>query len=112
MAGIINKDEKTGMPYLNDLRQLDIKYRVPVKYIEKFYAGLEDGKIYATRCPVCGKKYFPPEAWCSSCGYSGEMDFYDMDRNGTLLTFTVVYAKPTSFSKFGNYTVGIMHLEA
>ncbi len=111
MTDIIKNDEKTNMPYLDDLRQLTIRYKVPVKYIEKFYKGLEDGKIYGTRCPVCGKKYFPPEAWCSSCGYSGEMDFYDLNREGTLLTFTVIYAKPASFSKFDNYIVGIAHLE-
>ncbi|KAA8922391.1 Zn-ribbon domain-containing OB-fold protein [Thermoplasma sp.] len=111
MPGYIVKDEKTKNPVLLDLRELDIKYRIPVSRIEKFYQALDQGIIMGTKCPVCGARFFPPQAWCSDCGYSGEMEFYPLDTHGHLMTFTKIFAKPKSFSSFGDYTVGIAHLD-
>ncbi|WP_010916324.1 Zn-ribbon domain-containing OB-fold protein [Thermoplasma volcanium] len=107
----ISKDEKSGYPILVDMRSLSIKYRIPVLKIKKFFDALDKGIIMATRCPVCGAKYFPPEAWCSACGYSGEMEFYPIETDGTLLTFTKIFAKPGSFSSFPDYTVGIARID-
>jgi len=111
MPEYIARDEKTNNALLVDMRNLSIKYRIPVSRIEKFYDGLDHGVIMGTRCPVCGARFFPPQAWCSECGYSGDMEFNQLDTHGHLLTFTRIFAKPKSFSGFGDYTVGIAHLD-
>lgn len=111
MPDYISRDEKTGNPVLVDLRELCLRYRIPIKGIEKFFEGLDQGIIYGTRCPVCGARYFPPQAWCSGCGYGGPMEFYPLNTRGHLLTFTRIYTKPKSFAGFDDYTVGIARLD-
>ncbi|MEO0158462.1 MAG: 3-hydroxybutyryl-CoA epimerase, partial [candidate division WOR-3 bacterium] len=60
-------DEKTGDPLWVDLRELRLKYLLPIKKVKKFFDGLKEGKVYATRCPVKNIYYFPPQADCPAC---------------------------------------------
>jgi len=34
---------------------------------EKFLRGMLEGKILASECAKCGKKYIPPKAYCVDC---------------------------------------------
>jgi uncharacterized protein len=52
-------DEKTGDPLWVDVRELRLKYLIPIKRVKKFFDGLKEGKVYATRCAVKGE-YFSP----------------------------------------------------
>ena len=38
------------------------------KVVEKFYLGLEEGKILGRKCPKCGNVEFPPVYACNACG--------------------------------------------
>ncbi len=89
-----------------DRRSLELKYQIPMGKIDKFFEALEQGKVLATKCKICGKTYFPPQGDCPECRKS-EMDWVEVQNDGTLLTFTVINAKPTSFSKYPDYVVGI-----
>ena len=43
------------------------------KVVQKFYEGLEEGKILGRKCPVCGAVEFPPVYACNTCGNLEEM---------------------------------------
>ncbi len=93
-----------------DARTLELKYLMPAKRIEKFFKGLEEGKIFATKCNKCGEMYFPPQADCPRCS-SSDMSWEEISGNALLETFTVIESTPVSFQKYGKYVVAIGKLE-
>jgi uncharacterized OB-fold protein len=90
-------------------RILHITYNLPISKTSKFWDGLKEGKIYATRCENCGKLHFPPVADCGDCG-SSNMKWVELDGEGKIVTFTQVVVKPASFSEEPTYIVAIARL--
>jgi len=50
------------------------KDKIPLRYEytaglagEKFLRGIQEGRLLASRCPKCGKKFMPPKAYCVDC---------------------------------------------
>lgn len=39
------------------------------RVVKKFFDGLDEGIIYARKCPECGAIEFPPHYACNTCGY-------------------------------------------
>ncbi|OYT47787.1 DNA-binding protein [Candidatus Bathyarchaeota archaeon ex4484_231] len=97
------------MPTLRS-RTLRITYNIPISKTLKFWEGIKEGKIYATKCKKCGKLYFPPAADCSAC-LSSEMEWVELSGEGELETFTHIIVKPASFSDEPPYTVAIARLK-
>jgi uncharacterized OB-fold protein len=95
---------------LKSARTLRITYNLPISRTSKFWQGLKEGKIYATKCQNCGKLYFPPVADCGNCG-SSNLTWRKLDGEGELETFTQVVVKPPSFSKEPDYIVAIARLK-
>jgi uncharacterized OB-fold protein len=93
-------------PVYEDRRVLELRYRMPVGQIGSFFSGLEEGKVRGTRCRDCGRTYFPPQADCPAC-FARDMEWFDLDGNAILETFTIVEVTPTSFSDKGSYVVAI-----
>ena len=102
-------DQKTGAALWYDQRELRVKYTISVERIRKFYEGLMEGKLLATRCKHCGRIYFPPQMDCPYCRKS-DMEWIELSKEGTLLTYTIIYTKPASFAHYPDYTVGIARL--
>ena len=94
---------------LKSARKLQIQYSLPISRTSKFWKGLEEGKVYATKCQKCGFLHFPPVADCGSCG-SSELDWMVLSGEGELVTFTQVFVKPASFSDESSYIVAIAKL--
>ena len=94
---------------LKSNRTLQITYNLPISKTSKFWEGLKEGKIYATKCEKCGKLHFPPVADCGECG-SSNMKWVELDGEGEIETFTQVVVKPASFSKESSYIVAIARL--
>jgi uncharacterized OB-fold protein len=90
-------------------RTLHITYNLPISRTSKFWKGLKEGKIYATKCRKCGKLHFPPVADCSDCG-SSNVKWTELDGAGEIETFTQVVVKPASFSEESDYIVAIARL--
>ncbi|MET1102162.1 MAG: Zn-ribbon domain-containing OB-fold protein [Pyrodictiaceae archaeon] len=103
-------DQKTGVALWYDQRELRAKYTISVERIRKFYEGLMEGKLLATRCKHCGRIYFPPQMDCPYCRKS-DMEWIELSKEGELLTYTVIYTKPMSFAHYNDYTVGIARLK-
>jgi len=103
-------DQKTGVRLWYDQRELKVKYTISVERIAKFYEGLMEGRLLATKCKHCGRIYFPPQMDCPYCKKS-DMEWIELSREGELLTYTVIYVKPSSFAHYNDYTVGIARLK-
>ncbi len=95
---------------LFDARTLELKYQMPAKRIEKFFKGLEEGEIFATKCNKCGEMYFPPQADCPKCRAS-DMSWEEISGNAVLETFTIIESTPASFQKYGKYAVAVGKME-
>lgn len=102
-------DEKTNAWQWYDVRELRLSYILSVDGIKRFYEGLKEGKLLATKCK-CGRLFFPPQKDCPSCKNS-EMEWVELRKEGVLETFTVIHVRPTSFSQYEPYTVGIARLD-
>jgi len=95
---------------LKSARTLQITYNLPISRTSKFWKGLENGKVYSTKCRKCGLLHFPPVADCGACG-SSKVDWIELDGEGELVTFTEICVKPASFSEEPPYIVAIVRLK-
>ncbi|MEM4534396.1 MAG: Zn-ribbon domain-containing OB-fold protein [Candidatus Korarchaeota archaeon] len=106
----IIEEERTKLPLYVSMRDFPIRYVIGVSRIKRFFDGLKEGKIYASRCLKCKEIFFPPRADCSSC-LNSEMEWLPLSNEGELLTYTVIYVKPASFMHYKDYVVGIAELK-
>jgi uncharacterized OB-fold protein len=95
---------------LKSARTLHLTYNLPISRTSKFWQGLKEGKIYATKCQKCGKLHFPPVADCGECG-SSNLKWTELDGEGEIETFTQIVVKPASFSEESDYIVAIARLK-
>jgi uncharacterized OB-fold protein len=103
-------DMKTGHALWVDVRQLTNRFIISVERVKNFFNALSEGKILATKCRGCGTIYFPPQADCPKCRKS-DVEWIELPKEGTLITYTVISIKPDSFSHYDDYAVGIIKLE-
>ncbi len=64
--------------------------------VKRFVDELAEGRFMATVCKRCGKKYYPPQADCTSCMES-DMEWRQIDPEGNLTTFTKIHVPPEHF---------------
>jgi len=87
-------------------RPITIIEEIPISKTLKFWEGLKEGKIYATKCMKCGRIYFPPAADCPDCMQS-DMEWIELSKEAEIETYTHVVIRPTTFSQYKPYTVAI-----
>jgi len=76
------------------------------KKLSEFWRGLENGKIYASKCRNCGTLSFPPVADCSKC-MSSDPEWIEIEGEGEIETFTKIMIRPKSFADHPPYTVAV-----
>ncbi len=91
-------------------RKLEITYNIPISKTLRFWEGLKEGKILATKCRNCGKLHFPPAADCGEC-LSSDMEWIELSGEGRLVTYTHVIVRPKSFQEEQPYTVAVAELK-
>lgn len=82
------------------------------KIVEKYYQGLEDGKILGRRCPSCGAVEFPPVYACNSCG-NLKTEWTEMSGKGVMKSIVMPAAlsmKP-EYSALGSFAYGEVETE-
>ncbi|MGB9740339.1 MAG: Zn-ribbon domain-containing OB-fold protein [Candidatus Bathyarchaeia archaeon] len=99
----------SAMPSIKS-REIKIVQEIPISKTLRFWEGLKNGKVYATKCAKCGKIYFPPVADCPEC-LTSNMEWTELSNEAEIETFTHVVARPTSFLQSKPYTVAIGRLK-
>lgn len=99
----------SSMPSIRS-REIKIVQNIPISKELKFYEGLKQGKVYATKCKDCGKIYFPPNVDCPECLTTG-LDWVELSSDAEIVTFTHVVVRPTTFQQEKPYTVAIGRLK-
>ncbi len=94
-----------SMPSIKS-REIKIVQDIPIGKTLKFWEGLKQGKIYATKCTKCGKLHFQPVVDCPNC-LSSEMNWIELSSEAEIETFTHVVIRPTSFQQRKPYTIAI-----
>ena len=102
-------DPKTNVAMWFDQRELRLRFLISVERTRRFFEALSEGKLLATRCKATGTIYFPPQVDCPDAPNS-EVEWVELPKEGTLVTYTVIYTKPYTFGHYGDYTVGIARL--
>ncbi|ADL18435.1 hypothetical protein ASAC_0027 [Acidilobus saccharovorans 345-15] len=102
-------DPKTNVAIWYDQREMRFKFLISVERTRRFFEALSEGKVLATRCRQTGEVFFPPQVDCPGVK-DGEVEWVELPREGELVTYTVIYTKPYSFSHYDDYTVGIARL--
>ena len=67
--------------------------------MEPIWNNFKEGIIHATKCNECGERYYPPQADCPNC-MSSKMEWYKLNQEGKLVTFTEVSVKPQGFTHY------------
>ena len=98
-----------SMPSIKS-REIKLVQDIPISKNLKFYEGLKEGKVYATKCKQCGKLYFPPNADCPDC-LTTELEWVQLSSEAEVETFTHVVIRPTTFQQNKPYTVAIGKLK-
>lgn len=99
----------SSMPTLRS-REIKIVQEIPTSKTLKFYEGLKEGKVYATKCKDCERVYFPPMVDCPECLTTG-LDWVELSSDAEIETFTHVVIRPTTFQQYKPYTVAIGRLK-
>ena len=102
-------DQKTGVAMWYDQRELKLRFLISIEKIRKFFEGLSEGKILATRCKKTNKIFFPPQVDCPD-DPNDEVEWIELPKEGELVTYTVINTKPYSFGHYDDYIVGIAKL--
>jgi uncharacterized OB-fold protein len=86
-------------------RELVMNHRIPVVKTDRYWKGLEEGKVFKTICKSCRKEHYPPRAECL-CG--GEVDWVEIAGEGVVEAFTTVHTIPAGFEWHKEpYTIAI-----
>ncbi len=54
---------------------------------EKFLRGVKEGKILASKCQKCGRKYLPPKSYCVDC-FAGIDSYVEVGPTGRVTALT------------------------
>ncbi|MCB2146092.1 MAG: Zn-ribbon domain-containing OB-fold protein [Deltaproteobacteria bacterium] len=79
--------------------------------VNDFIDHLEQGKVTGTRCKSCGNTFFPPRADCWACR-SSEMEWFDVQGTGRLVTFSTLAFGPKGFEGDLPYTIALVDFGA
>ncbi|RTZ99119.1 MAG: DNA-binding protein [Deltaproteobacteria bacterium] len=75
--------------------------------VNDFIDHLENDRVSGTRCKSCGQVYFPPRADCHAC-LSSDMEWFDIDGSGKLMTFSNLGFAPVGFQEDVPYRIAVL----
>ena len=82
------------------------------KVVEKFYEGLEEGKILGRKCPKCGHVEFTPVYACNECG-NYETEWYEISGKAKMhsIVMPAALSSKPEYKKLGKYAYGEVEIE-
>ncbi len=78
-----------------------------ISKVNDFIDYLEDGKVMGTRCRDCGRQFFPPRADCCQC-LTSNMDWFEIDGTGNLVTYSKLEFAPIGFQEDVPYRIALL----
>ena len=66
-------------------------------------------RLEASKCINCGSIHFPPRKICPKCRQRS-FEPVQLDREGKLLTYTIIHVAPSVFTDQVPYAIGIVEL--
>ena len=75
--------------------------------VNDFIGHLEKGKVTGTRCRDCGQVFFPPRADCYRC-LTDNMDWFDVNGKGRLVTYSRLEFAPVGFQDDVPYCIALL----
>ena len=75
--------------------------------VNDFIDNLEQGKVTGTQCKGCGTKFFPPRADCYKC-LTSNMDWFEVDGKGKLVTYSKLEYAPIGFENDLPYCIAVV----
>lgn len=100
------------MPIIQDALASQHTCHTLEKVVEKFYKGLEEGKLLGRKCSDCGAVEFPPVYACNSCG-NMETEWVEICGRGVVKSIVMPAAlssKP-EYAALGSYAYGEVQIE-
>ncbi len=82
--------------------------------IPRFWREFEHRyRLVGTKCPSCGRVYFPPRDVCPYCHREsvGKMQKYELKPTGKVYSFTVVYQDIPDFKELKPYVMAIVEMD-
>ncbi len=67
--------------------------------------------LTGTKCNSCDTVFFPPRSVCPKCRRLGELESYELDGKGEIVSMTQVSVPQEGFENEVPYTLGIIELE-
>jgi uncharacterized OB-fold protein len=69
----------------------ELNYKVRLgRAWSRFMRGLQEQKLFGSRCDTCNRVYVPPQSYCESCFVPID-SWLELEPVGTLQTATIVY---------------------
>ncbi|MFB3925009.1 MAG: Zn-ribbon domain-containing OB-fold protein [Syntrophales bacterium] len=76
----------------------------------RFFDGLKEEKILATKCLKCGKISIPARSFCPEC-FADRMEWVEAGQEGKIMTWTLVNAKYYGQVKDPPYVIALIQLD-
>ena len=77
--------------------------------VSTFYKFAGEKRLMAAKCIDCGNELLPPKPMCTEC-LSTNLKWIEVDGEGKLLSYTIIYVAPEQFQDMTPYIVGIVEL--
>jgi len=78
--------------------------------VSSFYRFVSEKRLMAAKCNECGTVLLPPKPMCTKC-LSTNLKWIELEGDGKLLSYTVIYIAPEQFQSITPYSVGIVELQ-
>ena len=78
-----------------------------ISKVNEFIHHMENGKVSGTRCNSCDISFFPPRADCCQC-FSSDMEWFDIQGAGRLITFSTLKFGPAGFEEEIPYSTAVL----
>ncbi len=110
---VLANDDGDTFRHFREIALLEVEhqftYRHSLGKVSKFFLGLEEGKLFATKCATCGTVFMPPRAVCSKDLKATE--WLELLGSGSLESWTVCPYPPSYAETEKPYVLAYVRLD-
>jgi uncharacterized OB-fold protein len=85
---------------------------MPFKSSVPLFWRLKDSKyrLVGTICNTCKETFFPRKNLCPNCRRRGNLEDYQFNGEGRIISYTIIRVPPEGFEKYSPYAVALIEL--